>query len=156
MKKLRLPKRRHLYVLASPDLPWRAKIGISDDARHRRREVEDSISGHVGRRVKVVRVFSARTYFARLSETAIKRATTALQTDTVPGSGATEWRWTVNALSCILLLLAAYAFKKSPAWAVVVLIAPFPLDLLLFALLMSCIDWLLGLGILYLTFKLLV
>lgn len=143
-KALNLPRVEHLYVFFSPTITflWVAKIGISQGAEIRVKEVEDSISAKLNRKVKLRRV-CVPILFAWHIEQAIHRI---LENRRVPfyrrckemagTSGHTEWFYYLNPVfASIVFGLWWWQGIGSIGWATIVaLCLPIPIDFFIFVL----------------------
>ena len=120
---------KRIYTLYSPQYPYRYKIGITErNVSDRVFEIKKSIKDDTGNDVQVKCFFSVPSLFAYRTEQFLHRKFARFSAK-MPGSGKTEWfMWGNVALALLFLLVTQVYTKISPAWCVVVAIAPIPLD----------------------------
>jgi hypothetical protein len=144
-KKIRV---NHVYIMVSPDFPYRAKVGFSNAPKWRAAAIRDSIKQEIGRAVIISRWLSFPLVSAQYNEKAIHALIDTFSTSTVPGSGRSEWFWILNVFSAIIAALAFWAFGVSCPLvrAAVILVLPLPLDLTIFITLLAFFQYALILG----------
>ena len=148
---LNMPRVEHIYVFFSitPNFFWVAKVGISQGAETRVKQVEESVSNLLRREVKLWRI-CVPVLFARKIEALLHRLFQSKYTplywryrELAGTSGHTEWFGYLNPVfSIIVLFVWWYLGKPSIAWAFgAALVLPAPIDFCIFVLLICVCQW---------------
>lgn len=148
----RVFKMNYLYVLWTPEMPYRFKAGISTDVIKRMSQIEFDLSEALGRKVVVYRAFSMPVILADQYERKIHEFLRwlGLQYNGLPRkvSGYTEFFWFVNVLSMLgATSLMYWKFEFDSGYALLIFLAPFPLDAALLALAVCVVEILLFLAV---------
>lgn len=127
----------------SLDFPWRAKIGISDNPKCRRDQIQTSIRQTLKRDVGVRLLVRIPLLHARMIEGGLHNAFRRLECTSMTGSGYTEWFWFFNPVSFVLSWLAfyAYGFTNHSGWCAFFLLVPVPLDFVICAFLLAAVQY---------------
>lgn len=128
------------YVLYSKTYPYRFKVGISSSFSARLENIRATMSSEAGKNVHVALALKMPVFFARKQEQAIQKCMLWRPAANMPGSGFTEWSWSINIYALVLIRLLAYAFDLNPAYTLLALL-PLPLDFMLFTLILSLIQY---------------
>lgn len=150
-KALNLPRVEHLYVFFSvtPSFFWVAKVGISQGAETRVKQVSASVSELLKRKVVLWRI-PVPVLFARRVEAFLHRLLESRKTplywkySELPGtSGHTEWFGYLNPVFAIIVGVVWWYFGKSSAgiMAVIALLLPLPIDFIIFVTLIFVCQW---------------
>jgi hypothetical protein len=130
------------YVLLSKNYPYRYKVGISGTFDARVREIRDSVSRVVGKPVHVAPAFKVPLFFPRLNEKAIHKCLFWYKANVAPdSSGHTEWSWSLNIFTSLVLWLLLYAFDLWRWPTLLILFAPIPIDIILFTILLALVQY---------------
>jgi len=135
-----------IYVLWSKHFPLRAKIGVSNAPKLRRQQVQDSIAQDTGKNVRIDLFFYVPVLWAYRIEQALHFALRRMRTETIPGSGHTEWFWSMNWISAIAATIYVWGFSGESAghsmlYFAVFVFVPLPLDFVLFAALLALAEY---------------
>lgn len=144
---IRLPRYRHLYVLAAPlDYPWIGKIGVADEEDDRTPCIRKSVCAVMQRTVEVECYMKLPVLFAYKYEQWLHRKLDRfnLQKDTFRGSsGWTEWYRCIN-VGVFALSWAGLGWMGVPEAfykALFIFLVPIPLDFMLYVLVIFLIEW---------------
>ncbi len=150
LRTLRMPVFEFLYVLYSFEFPWRFKLGYSWEYKKRRAQIQESMSKELGRKVNIHILFAAPVLFAYPLEQGIHKLFHRLRCVDMVGSGRTEWFKYANIFG-YFLVWAVCSWKgidDGHIRAMIVLIAPLPIDIALLVLLVAVVEYgLIGYGI---------
>jgi hypothetical protein len=126
----------------SKTYPYRYKVGISGTFDARVQSVRASVSGVVGKPVHIAAAFKVPLFFAAANERAIHKCLLWWRAQIAPGSsGYTEWSWSINVYTALIVWLACYAYD-APRWlSLVVMFLPLPVDLILFTILLALVQY---------------
>lgn len=141
------PRFEHLYIIFAPGaLPYRAKIGISIEAKDRKMQIKSELRPMFGD-VKVYAV-GFPVLYARQIESKLHGWFSRLQYRGIQHTnGGTEWFWSLNVLTCVILsIFRLYMGEKWFLLPWVALMVPFPIDYILLTLLIAAFQWALILG----------
>lgn len=139
----RLPKFEHLYVMFAPSaLPWRAKIGISIEAKQRKVQIEAELRRVFGYSVKVYAI-GLPVLYAKQIEQRLHRVFDKMRYRGLQGTnGGTEWFWCPNILLCMGAIFVRYWFgDKYHLLPYIVVLFPIPLDIFFLTLLIAALQW---------------
>ena len=146
---LNLPRVEHLYVFFSitPSFFWVAKIGISQGAETRVKQVEESVTQLLRRNVTLWRI-CVPVLFARRVEALLHRVFQSRYTplywryrELAGTSGHTEWFGYLNPVFSLIVLLAWWYFGKSSIIFAIALFLPLPIDFIIFVFLIFVCQW---------------
>lgn len=150
--------KNYLYVLWSPDFPWRFKVGISNAPHLRAKQIADELSYIMGYRVKVFVFIKIPLPWPLTIEQGLHHATRKLQCSMPEHGGKTEWRWGANPVFSLLFFLLLWAYDWMPGsrgfWSCLILILPLPFDLALCAVILAAVEYAVIAGGAYLVFGL--
>ncbi len=116
---------RYIYLLASPNFLWRAKIGIAQQWGERLTGIRADLQKEYGRHVLLYKVLALPTFHAYQIEQAMLKTFEALYFK-MRGSGGTEWRWSINLITG--LFCYGLAPKCHGLTALAATLVPLPLD----------------------------
>jgi len=138
------------YVLLSKSFPYRYKVGISDNFNARVKDIRASVSKVVGKPVHVAPALKLPLFFPRWNEKAIHECLFWYKANVAPdSSGHTEWSWSLNIFTGLVLWALAYIFDLWRWMSLVVLFAPIPIDIIIFSLLLALVQYALAGFMLY-------
>ena len=129
------------YILWSRHYPYRYKAGRSRSFNSRISNIQQTMSSEAGKNIHVKLFVKMPVLWAGASEKAIHKCILWKPADNMPGSGYTEWSWSVNSYCMALAYMACYAFDYHTAWSLVVLAIPLPLDFALLTILLAVIQY---------------
>lgn len=129
------------YILYSWSYPYRYKAGRSRRFNARISDIQRTMSVDAGKNVHVGLAIKMPVFFAGKNEKAIHGCALWRSANDMPGSGRTEWSWSLNVYTMILAYLVLYALDW-PLWpSLVILVLPFPLDFILITFLLAVIQY---------------
>lgn len=129
------------YVLMSPNYPYRFKVGHTSKFSDRILDIRYTMSSEAGRNIRVWMCAKLPVFKARVSEKAIHKMASWKPAKGMPGSGYTEWSWSVNGYAMLITYGCSFIFDY-PHWvALVVLALPVPIDFVIFSLTLALIQY---------------
>jgi hypothetical protein len=146
---LNMPRVEHIYVFFSitPNFFWVAKVGISQGAETRVKQVEESVSNLLRREVKLWRI-CVPVLFARRVEALLHRLFRSRYTplywryqELAGTSGHTEWFGYLNPVFSIIVFFVWWYFGNPSIIFVIALLLPIPIDFCIFVLLICVCQW---------------
>ena len=125
------------YVLWSPNFLYRVKSGRSTQFNVRIRDIAQTMSDETGRTIKVYAFFKMPMFWAGKAEKAIQNSALWRSAGGMPGSGRTEWAYVLNVYSFIISYILLWGFGLPLHFSILFLVAPLPLDIAVFVLLIA-------------------
>lgn len=124
------------YVLWSPNYPLRYKVGWSAQFSVRHRDIQRTMREKTGRKIWVFCLLKAPVFWAKKNEAAIHGCALWRPARNMPGSGHTEWSWSIN----VICFIMAYMFFPGSLWTLLALV-PLPFDLALCTILLALVQY---------------
>jgi len=142
------------YILFSKSYVYRYKCGRSTKFNARISDIRRTMSYEAGKDVHLGLAIKMPVFFAGKNEKIIHKCILWRKADGMPGSGRTEWSWSVNVYTMIVSYLILYGLGW-PLWLSLAIMAiPLPLDFVLLTILLALVQYTLAFATIYGLFKL--
>ena len=127
-----------------PPFLWLGKVGFESDGTDRASNVEYSIRQKLGLDVRVKRVVRVKVFMYRGIEKAVHNVLKILHSKRLKGcSGWTEIFNILNVFTGIIVMIIAYGLDAPcvAVFALFIMLIPYPLDMVIFVLLLAAFEY---------------